>query len=316
MDYGQLLRDAWYVVWNNKFLLILGFLAALGSGVSSGNNNVSYNLNADEIPPAFGERVDIFLAHFAPIVIGLMCLVVFVGVLFWLIRLTAQAGLISAADRLHNGEKVTLVEALRSGLSKLGRMIGIYLILYGPFLLLAFIMAVLVLALVGTAIGFEFADWGQEFVPWMASFGIGIACVALLLCALIPLMMVVTIILPFAQRAAVLEDMSVTDSLRRAWWVIKSNPADVIILVLLFVVVGIVYSVAVGIVLVPLIALLFVPMVIGLVVDGTLGIGNVLALILGGVAIGLLAAVLNAFWTSYRSTAMTLAYRQLAEKSP
>jgi hypothetical protein len=57
-------------------------------------------------------------------------------------------------------------------------------------------------------------------------------------------------------------------------------------------------------------------MVIGLVVDGTLGIGNVLALILGGVAIGLLAAVLNAFWTSYRSTAMTLAYRQLAEKSP
>ncbi|MGD8857506.1 MAG: hypothetical protein PVG33_14325, partial [Chloroflexota bacterium] len=135
MDYGQLLRDAWYVVWNNKFLLILGFLAALGSGVSSGNNNVSYNLNADEIPPAFGERVDIFLAHFAPIVIGLMCLVVFVGVLFWLIRLTAQAGLISAADRLHNGEKVTLVEALRSGLGKLGRMIGVYLILYGPFLL-------------------------------------------------------------------------------------------------------------------------------------------------------------------------------------
>lgn len=316
MDYGQLLRDAWNVVWYNKFLLILGFLAALGTGVSSSNNNISYRVNAGEIPPGFGGRVDLFLAHFAPLLIGLMCLALFIGIAFWLIRLTAQAGLISAADRLERGEKVTLGQALRGGLGKLGRMIGIYLILYGPFLLLALVMVVLVLALVGTAIGFEFADMGQELGPLLASLGIGVACVVLLLCAMLPLLAVVTIFLPFAQRAAVLEDMSVTDSLRRAWWVMRNNPADVIILVLLFLVIGIVYGVAVGIVLVPLMALLFVPSVIELVAGGTLGIGNVLALIIGGLALGLLAALLNAFWTSYRSTAMTLAYRRLVQKSP
>jgi hypothetical protein len=316
MDYGQLLRDAWDVVWRNKFLWILGFLAALGTGVGSSGNNFSYNVNADEIPPAFGQRVDIFLAHFAPLLIGLMCLAVFIGIFFWLVRLTAQAGLITAVGRLHGGEKVTLVQALRSGVGKLGRMIGIYLILYGPFLLLALILAVLVLVLVGTAIGFQFADMSQALEPVLASLGIGVACLTLVLCALVPLLVVATIFLPFAQRAAVLEDYGVTGSLRRAWWVIKNNPADVIILVLMFVVIGIVYGVAVGIVVVPLMALLFVPMTIEFVVAGTLGIGNVLALVFGGLAIGLLAAMLNAFWTSYRSTAMTLAYQQLAQKSP
>jgi hypothetical protein len=114
----------------------------------------------------------------------------------------------------------------------------------------------------------------------------------------------------------VLEDLSATASLGRAWWVMKSNPAEVIILVLLFVAIGIVYSIAVAIVLVPLMALLFVPMVIGFVHDGTLGVGNVLALVCGGLALGILGAFLNALWTTYRSTAMTLAYRRLAEKKP
>lgn len=316
MDYGQLLRDSWHVVWNNKFLLILGFLAALGSGVSSNNSNVTYSMNVDELPPGFAGQLDLFLAHFAPLVTGLICLAIFLGILFWLIRLTAQAGLISAADRLSNGEKVSLGEALGAGLGKLGRMIGIYVLLYGPFILLGIIMAGLAVVLTGMAIGFEFADVTQEFEALLASMGIAIACLALLLCALIPLIMLATIILPFAQRAAVLEDLGATASLGRAWWVMRKNPAEVIILVLLFVAIGIGYGIAVAIVMVPLMALLFVPMVIGFVSDGTFGYSNVFALVCGGLALGLLGAFLNALWTSYRSTAMTLAYRQLVQKSP
>jgi hypothetical protein len=316
MDYGQLLTDAWQVVWNNKFLLIIGFLAALGSGSSSSGNNASFNFGDNDIPPGFGEKADVFLAHFAPFIVGMICLALFIAIVFWLIRLTAQAGLISAADRLSAGEKVSLGEALGAGLGKLGRMIGIYLLLYGPFIFLAVILLGSALLLAGTAIGFEFANATEGLEPIWASFGIVITCVALLFCILLPLLLVVTIILPFAQRAAVLEDKGVTASLGRAWWVIRNNLGDTVILVVMFVVMGIVYGIVVAIVLVPLTGLLFLPMLIGMIADSSAGAGNFVALVCGGLGIGLLAAFLNSLWTTYRSTAMTLAYRQLVQKSP
>jgi len=100
MDYGQLLTNAWRIVWSNKFLLILGFLAALGSAGSSSNSNFSYTVSGDELPPGFAENIELFLAGFAPILMGLICLGFVLVIVFWLVRLTAQGGLISAAARL------------------------------------------------------------------------------------------------------------------------------------------------------------------------------------------------------------------------
>jgi hypothetical protein len=36
MDYESLLRRAWDIVWNNKYLIVLGALASLGSGGGGG----------------------------------------------------------------------------------------------------------------------------------------------------------------------------------------------------------------------------------------------------------------------------------------
>jgi hypothetical protein len=278
MDYGQLLRDSWQIVWRNKFLLILGFLAALGgsSGVGSSNSNIGFS--GDEIPPDFAERADVFLALFAPFLLGLVCLGILVAIVFWLIRLTAQAGLISAAARLEDGEKVSLGEALGAGLGKLGRMIGITLLLYGPFILLGLILAALAVLIAGAAIGYELSNASEALEPILASLAIVIACVALLFCILLPLILLVSIFLPFAQRAAVLEDLGVTASIGRAWRVITGNLAEAVILVLLLV--------------------------------------NFFALLCGGIGVALLAAFLNALLTTYRSTVMTLAYRRLVEKTP
>lgn len=316
MDYGQLLTDSWRIVWNHKFLLLLGFLAALGSTTGTGSNNVTYTLDPGELPPGFEGNIDIFLDRFAPFLLGLFCLMIFLAIAFWLIRLTAQAGLINAAARLEDGEEVTIGDALGAGLGKLGRMVGIYLILYGPFLLLAAVLVGLALLLAGAAIGYELSNASEVLEPILASIGIVIACVALLFCILIPLLLVVTIILPFAQRAAVLEDFGVTGSIGRAWQVIKGNLAEVAILVLLFLAISIGYGIAVALVMVPVAFLTFVPMMVGLVIDGTFSATNFFALLCGGIAVGILAAFLNALLTTYRSTAMTLAYRRLVEKAP
>ncbi|UCG23552.1 MAG: hypothetical protein JSW55_15615 [Chloroflexota bacterium] len=316
MDYGQLLTDAWQIVWRNKFLFILGFLAALAGTGSSSSNNFSYTFNVDDLPPGFGRSFDLFLDQWVPIVLGLFCLIVFVTIAFWLISLTAQAGLISAAARLEDGEKVSFGEALGAGVSKLGRMIGIYLLLYGPFILLVIIIVLLAFLLTGSAIGYELSNASEVFEPILASIAIVIACVALLFCILLPLLLVVMIILPFAQRAAILEDHGVTASIGRAWGVIKSNLGEVAILVLIFLAISIGYGIVVAMLMLPLAFLAFAPMFVNLVVEGSPGAGNFLALVCGGVAVGLLAAVLNALWTTYRSTIMTLAYRRLVEKAP
>jgi hypothetical protein len=296
--------------------LILGFLAALGgsSGVGSSNSNIGFS--GDEIPPDFAERADVFLALFAPFLLGLVCLGILVAIVFWLIRLTAQAGLISAAARLEDGEKVSLGEALGAGLGKLGRMIGITLLLYGPFILLGLILAALAVLIAGAAIGYELSNASEALEPILASLAIVIACVALLFCILLPLILLVSIFLPFAQRAAVLEDRGVTASIGRAWRVIMGNLAEAVILILLLVAISIGYGFAMLIVMLPLAFLAIGPSMISLIVDGTFGAGNFFALLCGGIGVALLAAFLNALLTTYRSTVMTLAYRRLVEKTP
>jgi hypothetical protein len=316
MDYGQLLRDSWQVVWKNKFLLILGFLAALGGGSSAGSSNSNIGFSGEEIPPDFAERADVFLALFAPLLVGLICLGVFVAIVFWLIRLTAQAGLISAAARLEDGEKVSLGEALGAGLGKLGRMIGLYILLYGPFILLVVVLVGVSLLLAGAAIGYELSNASEALEPVLASLAIVVACIALLFCVLLPLIFLVSVFLPFAQRAAVLEDLGVTASIGRAWRVITGNLAEALILVLLFGAITIGYGIAVAIVMLPLAFLTIGPTMIGLIIDGTFSGVNFFALLCGGIGVGLLAAFLNALLTTYRSTAMTLAYRRLIEKAP
>lgn len=316
MDYGQLLTDAWQIVWKNKFLFILGFLAALGATGGSGGNNLSYTFNPEDLPPGFESSFELFLDQYAAILSGLFCLIFLLIIAFWLIRLTAQAGLISAAARLADGEKVSLGDALGAGFSKLGRMIGIYLILYSPFILLGILLVVLALVLAGAAIGYELSNAAATFEPILASVSIIIACLSLLCCVLLPLLAAATIILPFAQRAAVLEDYGVTASIGRAWRVIRANLGEVAILVLLFLAISIGYGFAVAMIMVPLTFLAAVPAFTSLVIDGTFGAGNFFALLCGSLAIGLLAALLNALWTTYRSATMTLAYRRLVEKAP
>ena len=68
-----------------------------------------------------------------------------------------------------------------------------------------------------------------------------------------------TVLYPFAQRAAVLEDMGVIESIGRGWQVIKENLGEVIILLLLFLLLGLLVGLATLAVFIPLAALFFAP---------------------------------------------------------
>jgi hypothetical protein len=64
MNYGDLLSRAWKIVWNNKYMFLLGFLAAFGSGGNIPFNNFTYTFEGNNIPPDFAFHPETFLAQY------------------------------------------------------------------------------------------------------------------------------------------------------------------------------------------------------------------------------------------------------------
>ncbi|MEJ2750574.1 MAG: hypothetical protein P8183_22115 [Anaerolineae bacterium] len=320
MDFGNLLKRSWDIVWNNKFLFVLGFLAALGSGGMNNNGggrgNFNYNIGPNDVPSEMLDQIQRFWVQYGALVIGLICLGVVVAVVLWLVRLVAQAGLISSVDRIEAGEKVTFSEAFSAGVGKLGRMVGVNVVMYGPFTLFGLLAAAAGLATAGAAIGSAVNGASQADIEAMFS-GMGIfwVCIGCIGCLIVPLLIFVTAIYPFAQRGAVLQDLSVIDSIRHGWHVVKANAGDVVLLIVLFIVLGIVFGVATFIVLIPFALVSLGPGIASLVISGgSFDAGNILLLAGGGICIGLVGAAIKSIIVAFRSTAVTLAYQEFTSK--
>lgn len=311
MDYGNILSRSWNIVWNNKFLWALGFLVALGSAGSSGNSGRSFSqqFESSEINP------DV-LAGVGVMMFGLVCIGLLLGLVLYLVSLAANGGLISAVARLDDGEKVTLGEAFGAGTGAIGRLFGISFLLWLPFVALIVVSVVVaIVAVGGTAAAMSaFSDVGTNPEAAFASLGIFFLCCGALCCVLVPLAIVTTVINEFAFRSAMLHDLGVTDSIRAAWQMIRANVGDIILLMILLFAVAFMYGLLVGVVMLPLALLIFVPLGMIVASDG----GSVIAIVMlgiGGLCLGLLGAVLNSIVTAWRSTAITLAFRELSSKA-
>jgi len=127
---------------------------------------------------------------------------------------------------------------------------------------------------------------------------------------------VVNILYPFAQRAAVLEDMGVVASIGRGWQVIKENLSEVIVLLLIFLLLGLLVGVVTLAVFLPLAALSFAPTAIRLISGGTFEVMDIVLASGGLLCMMLIGAAINAIFVSFRSSAFTLAYGEFTGKQP
>jgi hypothetical protein len=313
MDYGDVVRRGWQIVWGHKYLILLGFLASLGAG-GTGRSTVSYNVGLEDLPPGFADRLEPFLLAVGAYLAVAMCVALLAAVVFWLVRLTSQAGLISASSRFDAGASMTLGEAFSAGLGKLGRMVGINLILFGPFALAAVLAVGLLLALGGMAALAETQGGLGNVEAVFGTLGVLGICIAVLTCFALPVFLVVSFIYPFAQRGAVLQDLGVVASVSHGFKVLKENVVHILLLSLVFLVIGAVFAAVSAAVLVPLGFLTFFPALVNLLETGTPTAGNVLLLACGGALFALIAAVINALLAAFRSATFTVAYREFVGK--
>ncbi|MBP6785946.1 MAG: hypothetical protein KA170_00055 [Candidatus Promineofilum sp.] len=305
------IKRGFSLTWNNKFMWLLGFLAALGSGTAFSNSNYSANSNdmagmADWMTP---ER----MAALSAGLIAFSCVAVILGIILWLVALSARGGLVAGAAQLDRGQgKPTFRSAFSRGWRKIGRLVGMTITLYA---VPAILFIVLVVGFIVVAGGAAIMASGMDNP---SSLGAGIGGLALvflcLLCLLLPFWLALSLIYPFAFRGIILRDLGVMDSIRHGWRTLKENLGEIILLGLAFFLINIVILIIAAAILVPIGLAVGVPlaMLSGPGSNAT-AVQGILAVL--GIAVGLVVfALISAISTAWQSSTFTLAYLEWTGK--
>lgn len=239
MDYGRILSRAWSIIWEHKFLILLGVIVALGSssGGSPGRGNVDWSAGEDgfdfEMPrwrmPDLGDELGVPEVVVILAVLLLVSLAVVVGIVLWIASTIARGGLIAGVSTIDGGGASTFAMAWRAGWEKGWRLLGIGILPAIPG-------GILLVAGLGAAGVFV----GLGFGPGIALGGL----FALLACFLVPVALILSLLRTFANRACMLEDLGVIASYRRGLEVLVQNLGPAVILFLLQIVIGAVIGLA------------------------------------------------------------------------
>lgn len=313
MDYSKLLKRAWDITWNNKYLWVLGFLAGLGQAGSSSSYRTGGSTPSTGGSPTLPEMPDFsgFWQENMALIIGLTCLLFIIGLALWLLRLTAQGGLIAAVKQIEGGGKSSLGHSFTAGVNYLPRLAGLSILVSLPALVIGLLIFALFFGFVGMSALEAMSQSGNIEAIW-SSFGLFFLCFIPLICLAVPLTIILSIWEQAAQRGIVLHELGVMDGLREGWGVLRTHLTEVIVMGLILIVLGLLFGIVVAMVVLPCALIMIVP-VIGTVFTGSgLDIVSIGLLILGGLVIGLVAAALSSIFTTFQSATITLAYQDLS----
>lgn len=309
MDYGAIVGRGWQITWNNKFLWVLGFLAALAK-ISSNFSNSNSSLDSG---PAEVEQI---LAATA-VALTLMCVFMVIGLILWLVSIVARGGLVTAVARIDAGESVTLGEAFSAGTAKIWSLVGMNLLLLLPVFILSIIgVAGMFFILAGSGITTAALIEDPTALEEVFAAGIGlfVVCICGLVCGLALLGIFIQFINAFAYRGIMLQEQGAVESISRGWQLLKANAADVIVLALIFLGISLMYGIAVGIVLVPLTLIAIIPSIALMTEGGAMAAGSLVFLFGSMLCLGIVGAGLNSILTTWQSASFTLAYQEWINK--
>jgi hypothetical protein len=223
MDYGKLLSRAWDILWEHKFLILLGLLVALTSGGNAGLfNGTQWRMDRGDFsfrpgqPPEFP---GVAVAAVA-VVVGIALLV---GLGLWVVSTIARGGLIAGVSEIDGGGRPSFGDAWRAGWQKGWRLIGIGLVPAIPGLLILLTGLALVAWWAGVGrLGIGAAPRATLWVIFLA-----------VICILGPIALILNLLRVLANRACVMEDTGVFASYGRGIEVLLDNIGPAIILFLI-----------------------------------------------------------------------------------
>ena len=296
MNYGDTLKRGWQLAWNNKWLWLLGFLAALGGGSGAASNS-NYRMDPSTTPGTISPEM---AAGLTGVALLLCCVGIIVGILLWLVSLASKGGLITGVAELDRGQPSSFGRAFRQGWKKLLPLVGMTLLVFAVVIVLGIILAIGFAGTLAAALGAGASMDSNALAGLLGTAGFVFLC---LLCLLIPLTLVLNLIYAFAYRGIMLRDMPVMDSIRHGWRVVRENVGEILLLGLIFFVVNLIIgAVATGIIgLLGISSGLFGLMMSG----GEPTTTQIVAGIVGVLATFIIFAIISAIFTTWRSATFT-----------
>jgi hypothetical protein len=269
MNYKSLLTQAWNIVWQHKFLIVLGILVALSNSGQAGAASSSQSLPQSDatwqlpLPPNWsvqgGAPLQALRSSNLSLVMSLILLVValIVILMVWLISTLARGALIAGASAVDDNRETSFgaafATAWRRGWILLG--IGVFPAIPGLLLLLgAWGAATLYTGLPPVINGVDLAAGPRNLSLVLA----GLTCLAL------PLALVLNLLRTFADRACILDDCGVFASYGRGFQVLSRQIGPALVLFLIQLGIGI--ALVLGLLL-PALCCVFWPLL--LLVQGT-----------------------------------------------
>jgi hypothetical protein len=293
MDYGAVLKRTWEITWKYKGLWVLGILAACGrgnGGGGGGGGQASSSVRGDLGSAGINGLTQFFNSiPEGTLIIGavvIVALLLVLALIFLVLGVIGQGGLIAGFNQADEGADVNLAEAFGMGMHFFWRILALRLLL----VIAGFIVAVGCIILI------------------ILTFGLGIFC---MLCIGIPLLIAVGVYVEMTTVAIVVEDLDPFKALARAWDVIRNNIGPMLVMAVILVL----GSLIVGLVFASPFILVVVPVVTALALGTRTAIGT--GLLVGGlclVAYIPILIVLNGILTTYVMGAWTLTFRRLTDR--
>jgi hypothetical protein len=296
MDMSTIFKRAWEITWKHKGLWVLGILANCSGGGSQGSSNVSripeYQFDGGEFPKLERWFQSIPEEAWIAIAIGLVCVILLLALVFWVLAVIGNGGLIAAFQMAETGETVTLGSAFQKGMGYFWKLLAVQLIL-GLATLLIFLPVIL------GAVGLS-----------VLTLGIGMICLIPLICLLIPLGIIITIYTLLTQISLIVEDLDIASAFRRGWEVLRSKPGEIAVMGLILVVGGFV----VGLILAIPFVLLALPLITGLIMGSDSSSIAGLSVTVVGILLYLpVLLVASGIMRTFITGSWTLTYRSLIE---
>lgn len=305
MDYGHIIKRSWSIAWRYKALWVLGIFAGV-SGCQPGSNSPGSNSRwTEDAPPpgTFGNMPRI--EEFLPILIVAVIAIIVLALLWFIVSVAAEAGLIHAVNRIERaGDRPSLREAWGVGWRDWGRVFAIRFLLGLPMFLFAMVIAATVAATLAPLI----TGYGRtDSMPMIASLAGAALCGA-------PIMIVVGLITDIlrlvAVRYAVLGDRKALDSIRDAWRAFRAKWQDHVIAYLIGGALNLAASILLAIPLTILAVVMFIPAVVGARMDA--GFESFIGVVVGFVALlFVLGLFYSGIWGTFTSAYWTLFFRDL-----
>ena len=276
MNHINILKRALNITINYRALWIFGMLLALTSGSGSGNggggngNNSSPNTDPNfnwqnpfgEFPQLSPELANMWVG----IAISLALLVLITILIGSIARYVSETALIRMVDENENsGEQLTIRQGFRLGWSRAAWKMFLMDLLVGVSFVTIFILLLALAAL-------PLLVWLTENTP-LQVVGTIVSAVSILLLvfAAIVAALAVTLIIIFARRACVLENLGVRASLRRGYEMVRQRLGDMVMMGVMMFGIGLLWIIVT------------IPIILAIVVVAAL-VGGVPALLAGSIA--------------------------------